>query len=391
MHRARSHAEIGNPSKAIEIAVGVQGIPAQWPDDVTAAAIAGSGAALIFRASDLFTGDVGATISAGDSETSWWHAQAVSWGLNSLFDESFRRWQDIGEVRVSRSSTADRLRGAALVAGFTAHHDAWCHTTSLIARAELMEGAHGAERAAQYLTDLVRAGDTKAVKRAVIHLLEAGPADAITIAADATELESVTHTEARAAIELITRGADVLSGPVADAAARWALSSDDHLATWIERVRPSFTVEYQIPSLLRALVGVVSPVLRTAIRTRIVTAPALVDQGCAHEWAAVVAAIPVTEWHEDDVAALLARTDDNWEFRDSLMLLRIQRDPSAREDNESRLRVGELDALAWSGPISDVPPDAVAPLIATAVATVSDRLSQARQEIGRASWRDRVF
>ncbi|MBD7999546.1 DUF4365 domain-containing protein [Oerskovia gallyi] len=378
VHRARSLAEVGDPSRAIEAAVGTYALPAQWPEDVTAAAIAGSAAALVFRASDLYKGDVGSTISAGDNEASWWRAQMMSWGLGSIFDDSFRRWQDDGEVRFSRDTGTHRLRGASLTAGFTAHHDAWCHTTSLIARADLMDGTRDTDHAAQCLTDLVRAGDTKAVKRAISHLLEAGPADAITIAADTLNLADVTHTDARSAIELLARGADVLTSSAADAAARWALSADADLATWIERVRPSFIVEYKQAELLRELIDVVSPTIRAQIRARIVSCPALVDQGSAHEWAAVLAAIPVEEWDDDDAATLLARSGDNWEFVDALMPLRVRRDPATRSKNASRLRAGDLKALTWVGPIANVPADTAAPLITAAAAAIGDRLTQVR-------------
>jgi len=91
LHRARCLVETGRNDEAIGIAVNVQGLPAHRPDDVTAAAIAGAGASLVFRASDLFAGDVAATISAGDTEASWWRSPPSSTSARGPRERQNRR------------------------------------------------------------------------------------------------------------------------------------------------------------------------------------------------------------------------------------------------------------------------------------------------------------
>lgn len=379
VHRARSLAEIGDTATAVDLAVTAQALPTYFPDDVTAAAIAGSGAALVFSASEAFTGDVAATISAGDTETSWWRAQATSWGMGVLFDESFRRWdRSLNETRFTNDTSDFRLRGVSLVAGFTPLHDTWCSTVSVLAKAALMSGSLDVQEASGVLTDLRRAGDVKAIKAGVSHLLESGPAQAVRIAADEVDLGLCTRTDSRASIELIIRGADVLSTPNADAAARWAMQGEAELEPWLRRVRPGFIVEYQRAAVLKALVPVVSAQVLQEICDHVAALPPLSDQGAAHAWATVVATVPQTRWTVNEVANLLRRSGDHSEFEDAVRSLGVLHDGAVLDRNNERLRAGDLEALSSAGPITNVPANAAAPLIATAGRMIRDRLTQVR-------------
>lgn len=379
VHRARCLAELGDPAAAIALAADIQGLPTMLPEDVTAAAIAGSGAALVFRTSGLFEGDVATTITASDTETSWWRAQAMSWGLASMFDESFRRWtRNDNEIRFGAASPADRLRGVSLVDGLTALHDSWCHTTSLLAKWHLISDRLSVEDAAGCLTDLRRAGDTKSVTAAVAHLLEAGPAVAVREAADSVDLDRVAHTETSASFELLVRGADVLSSPAAEAAARWAMQGSAELDLWVRRVRPTFVVDHRRADLLRALLPVVSQATSALVREYLVGLAPLADQGDAHAWAAVINAVPVDQWTTDQVGALLHRAGDNWELEHAIRAIGVQRDVAWRAANDDDLRAGSIEALTWAGPITDVPTDAVAPLVAALADLIRSRMAEVR-------------
>ncbi|MHA7133780.1 DUF4365 domain-containing protein [Oerskovia turbata] len=377
VHRARSLAETGDPTGAIDVAVAAQELPTLYPDDVTASAIAGSGAALVFGASDLSGGDIAATISSGDTEASWWRAQATSWGLDAFFDESFRRWSWY-ESRSNHYAGTNRLRGVALVAGFTALHDAWRYATSLFAKARLMSEHADDDMASESLTQLRRAGSVEAIRAGVNHLLEAGPARAVQIAAEQIDLDQVTHTETSASIELLVRGADVLSTSTADAAARWAMQDEAALRVWIERVRPTFAVEFKRIELLTALVPAVSDTVATAIRQQVTRVPPLADQATAHSWARLISAIPESDWAADELAMLLARSGDHDTIQNALLPLRTRHDAGDRAANDDRLRAGDLTALVGVGQIANVPLDAAAPLVAAASTAIRARLAQSR-------------
>lgn len=380
MHQARCLAELGERAEAIRIAVSVQDLPRLQPDDVTAAAIAGSGASLVFQVSDLFEGDIAATITAGDTETSWWRGQTMSWGLSSVFEESFREWtRNDRAIRFSNDSPSYRLRGISLVDGFTARHDSWCYTVSLIAKWELMSSKLDTEKASSYLTDLRRVGDTKGVKAAVKHLLEAGPASAVRRSADQIDLDHITHTEVNASVDLLVQGADVLSTSAADQAARWAMQGPESLSSWEQRVRPGFIVEYRRADLLRALLPAVSSTVAELVREHLVALPQLSDQGAAHAWAIAIESVPSSSWTKAQADALLSRTGDHWELERAIKSIAVRRDPSWRAVNDEKLRSGSIEALAWVGPISEVPEDAVAPLVSSLAKMIHGSLTEARR------------
>lgn len=379
VHQARCLAELGEWGSAVELAVSVQALPKSLPEDVTAAAISGSGAALVFRTSDLLKGDLAATIAAADTETSWWRAQAISWGLNSLFNESFRDWtRNENETRFMNGDPSDRLRGVTLVDGFTALHDGWCHTKSLLAKWELMSGSLSCDEAVGCLTDLRRTGDRNAVAAAVAHLLEAGPASAVRDAADLIDLDRATHTQANASIELLIRGADVLRAPTVEAAAEWAMQGTPELAAWAGRVRANFNLEDRRANILAAILPGASQDARTRIRTYLVSLPQLRDDGRAHAWAGVVHAVPADDWTSSEAESLLSRTGDNWEFSDAIRAVGVRRDPTARATRDDALRAGDLDALRWVGPITDVPAEAVPSLVTRLSEAIRSRISQMR-------------
>lgn len=378
IHRARCLAEIGDPDEAIRLGVSVQGLPTVHPGDLTAAAIAGSGASLVFRTSDLLAGDVSSTIRAGDTETNWWRSQSISWGLGAFFDETFRRWVDNqGEISFSRDSGVHRLRGVSLVAAFTALHEGWCHAISLLAKWELMSPSLDSDAARDRLVDLCRAGDAKALAGAIPQLLVRGPASAVARAGALVDLDCVTRTSARATLELLTRGADLLPIAAAEAAAGWALRSREDLERWRNRVRPAFVLDWQRAGLLAALVGVVSADTQSKICAHVVGLPMLSDQGNAHQWAAVVRAVPPSAWTADEVEALLGRSGDHREFTDAVTSLDSRRDRARREAVLDQLREGSFQAITYLDSITEVPEDAVDPLTLACAKSIRHRIEQA--------------
>ncbi len=379
VHRARSLAETGHSSDAVDLAVNAQALPARYPEDVTAAAIATGGASLVFRAADVVTGNVAAYISSSDTEASWWRAQAISWGLSTLFDESFRRWGGPRrELRISNDNGAYRLRGVSLVAGFTPLHGAWCDAISTLAKSDLMSGALTIADAATDLTDLRLSGRVKAIERGVANLLKYGPAEAVRAAGDQIDLNRCTRTDARSSIELVVRGADVLDVTTAAAAARWAMQGKAELEVWARRVQLGSIVEDQLAAVLKALAPVVSTQVLDEIRKHLITLQPLDNQGAAHAWASVVAAVPETSWTANEVEALLGRSGDHREFADAVRHLAVLHDADARAQNDERLRAGDLEALVPARVITAVPHEAVAPLQANAGSIIRERLAKVR-------------
>lgn len=395
VHRARCLVILGRAKDAVDEAVLVRALPRLRAGDVTAAAIAGAGAALVFTASDLFSGDVADTISANDTEHSWWLAQSVSWGLSSLFDEQFRHWVGNEQAFIfNRDSGEARLSGVTLVAGFAAMTDRWAHASSLMARAAFMQQDLSAEDAADHLTSLRRIGDTKAVTGVVRRLLDDGPADAVTRAGADIEPDRMTALDVRASLELLIRGADVLTLDVADRVIRWAIRPEDEWGSWQERTRPTFDVELRRGDLVRALLRASSDGAVAQVRAHVASLPSMPDQAHAHAWAGVVATVPATAWTPEQVRELLARSEDNWELRDAIRRLGFARDPGIRAEVIDDLTAGSTASLRYVGPIDDIPAAAVGSLtsaLGSAVANRQEEVRQGRVAMGRTIAPERVL
>lgn len=361
VHRARCLVEIGRHDEAIADAL--LALPRLRSGDVTAAAIAGAGARTIFFASGLEGGDVAATIAASDTEATWWLTQSVSWGLEQVADDTFRRWVgNTDSLRWSRSSATSSLRGATLVAGFSAMHGHWSSSTALLAQAALMNATITNGESASHLTMLRRSGNHETVGGVVGRLLSAGPAEAIRIAAADIDMERLTRTDARAAFELITRGGDVIHPTDADRLIEWSTLPEQARASWLERVKPPFMLDRLRADVLRSLVLAASPRGSLSIKEHVVQLPPLPDQAVASSWARLLDEIPSDEWSYDEVQAVISRVDDHWELRDGIIRLGFARDDATRSAVLEKAVGGDLDALRYVRNFGDIPLDAVVAL-----------------------------
>lgn len=382
LHRARSLSEIGAVGEATELAVATQALPALWPEDVTATALAGSGAALVFSASDNWPTDVGPTITAGDSETQWWQAQITSWGMEAIFDESFRRWtRNSTEVRFAEDAGWNRMRGVSLMAGFSAAHGRWRNAISILARMELIRGSSDAARMADVLSDLRLVGDAKSIKAAVGNLLETGPVQAIIDALQEVDLDRVGKTDARASMELIIGAADVIPERTADAIVEWVIALSSDLTAWVQRVRPSFVVWDQFARMLQQLYPVLSPAVSANVRRFVLCLPSIPDAGGAHRWVAVVRSIPHLDWTEEEGALASVRSGDHAELTSAFESILLARGIKSFDSVVDSVRAGELDALAVLRDPSRIPTDAVPNLVSRAAQMLRDRLAEGRSGV----------
>lgn len=90
---ARALAETGELQQARNAAVSVQGLRRLHPEDLTAAAIEGVAAQLLFRITAFGSGDVGQVVRGADTAVAWWRQQAGAHGLAAVLERSFRGWR----------------------------------------------------------------------------------------------------------------------------------------------------------------------------------------------------------------------------------------------------------------------------------------------------------
>jgi Domain of unknown function (DUF4365) len=138
VQRARARAEIGQVELARQDAVQAQRSLVGDPDDVTASAIGGAAALLLFTTADWGTKDLDKVIIASDTTVAWWRSQTISYGLVDGISRTFKRWAEDESVSFGGEDVANnRLLSAKLNADVTGDHQAWRTSGSLLARHNL--------------------------------------------------------------------------------------------------------------------------------------------------------------------------------------------------------------------------------------------------------------
>lgn len=373
LHRARCLLELGDTHRAVALGVAAQEMNTTHPHDVTATAIAASGAALVFRASAIGEGDVATTIASVDTEVTWWRTQSTAWGLSAAQDEIYREWAGSREIRFGGARDQPRLRGVALTAGFVASHDTWSHAMATWIRAVLLTSGPDTDTLARHLTALYRTGDNRTVALTVDKILRDGPALAVRTAADAIDPAMLTHSESRAAVELLQRAADVVSPDQANRVIRWILATLDDPQEWVARARPNFLLVHHLVQLASALLPAATTRVVQEVRTRIASLPPVADQGDATQWARLVKAVPVDAWTPPQLAVLRGRHGDHQVLTDAIERLLARRDPHVRDDLVARLRDGDLNALAQLSDLSHIPDWALGAVVDACTAQLRER------------------
>ncbi len=95
---ARACVEVGRIEEARIEAAAVQAVRTSAPDDVTASALAGTAAVLLFNTAAIEEHDLAGTITGRDTAASWWLTQTASRALNALADRAFKDWGPLHRV-----------------------------------------------------------------------------------------------------------------------------------------------------------------------------------------------------------------------------------------------------------------------------------------------------
>ena len=184
--------------------------------DPTAMAIAASAAGTWFRASGWSPQLRSGFVSGTDTAAGWWRSQTVAHGLETFLDDRFILWasEEVGPP-AHLSQTWQSLRTATLLSGFAGDHLAWRTAYAQLAQFTLQavptQGL-ASEVQAGLLTDLRLSGDLDSVHRcAQRNSVIAGPEGAVQSACASVSLLDSTHTTARADLELVREGAEVMS------------------------------------------------------------------------------------------------------------------------------------------------------------------------------------
>lgn len=388
VHHARACADIGRLDEARAAAVDVQKIRTTHPDDVTATALAGVAAVLLFETSAWGDQDLEGTIKGGDTAAAWWRAQTVSHALGAMASRTFKAWaRDTAVTMGGADVPNDQLVAASLTANHAGDHGGWQHLSGQLGQNTLLQLDRHAdpEEARRGLTTLRLAGAKDALKLAVRRLAADGPAAAVTLAAADVRLETSTRTTGPTNLALLQHGGDLLDEATADRSVTWLLAALNDSSAFTARTTPSYLLAPQLVDTLAGVLPAASPDLQRAVLDHLVELPAQEDQMTATSWARVLNALPDDAW--DQEAAL--RTGQqaeahHWALRLALLGVEARFDPAAEADLLEEARSGSLDALAALGDVRKLPSEVVASLIHRLAELVDQQLRDAQGRDGRA-------
>jgi hypothetical protein len=180
--RARASLEAGGVEDARVQAGELLAANVGAPDDVTATALRGVAAILLFDTAPWAERDIGAAIQATDTAAAWWRIQTASRGVTAVVQREFNAWARNALVTLGGQDEANNLLYvAALTASHLGDHPAWRHLSALLGRDTLLRlNRHAAAgEAAAGLRTLRLAGAPDGVKLAIRQLADDGPALAV--------------------------------------------------------------------------------------------------------------------------------------------------------------------------------------------------------------------
>lgn len=375
LQHARAQFELGNFDDARSISFDLIKLSSVVPDDVTAAAISGAAANLLFAVADWDDLDFGQTIAAADTTAVWWRQAVAVQGLGRQADEAFKAWAHDPQYVYSTEQAWDDLRAASLMAGFLGDHRGWAGALGRLARYVLTHADFGEDpkQIRSALRTLRMIGADKNIDVAVKWLSANGPAWVVKEVVDGCDPSAATVTSFRADLALLNAGGDLLEPEHAVNVARWAMANFDHP----ERLQDTFHVASDVQSRAAEVLGSIVDALPAEHHPQVL-AWALATQSktpglTARPLRDLVRAIPAEAWTIETAMLAAARADDDPDtLKYAWLRAAVRHLPEVRQRLAREARTGSEDALWALGAVTGFDTDLVVDLIAYYSAAVSD-------------------
>lgn len=379
---ARALAEVGRLDEARELTAQLQKLPMHAPGDLTATAIAGCAASLLFHTSTWGERDVKGLIRGVDTTVSWWRTRTTSRGLGALARRIYNDWSRDSSVTVGADDVSrNQLFVAALSASHLGDHDAWRHLSGLLGQDLLMRVNPGEdlEAAADALSTLRSSGNDKELRLGVRQLVANGPAQAVTRALAKIDLEKSTRTTGLSNLRLIEAGGDVADRDTADRAVSFVIDTLADPEGFAMRTTPSYFLPVQLVEALASI----APAASTEEQRRVLDlALSLKDQ---HElleraWRRVIWSLEDRIWDRDVVQLARRRAKTAGTSMRLTLLGRAATfgQSAAKKTLQREAGAGSLAALAELGSVRELPQDMAAGSIEAAATQARKTIDSAR-------------
>jgi hypothetical protein len=305
---ARAQQELADLEEARRAAALSLAIGATQPHDVTATAIRGVAAAILFDTSAFEEKDIASTIRYSDTAVGWWRSQTAYRGSVALIETAFDRAVDHEPSEHDEVRANNEIFAASVQAGVLGSHGQWRFLSGLLARQNFIDPRRSdADAFAENLGVLRRAGAEGAIARATWWVTANGPGDAVTAAAREIDLNRSTSSSILADTTVLRVGGDVIGETTAVRAADWllaALADPTHLLALTHRM--AYDTEHWVATQLK---GIFQAIPREGAE-RTVAAIERHGEGfgvlAAREWGELLVEIPRWAWTPDQAARLLA-------------------------------------------------------------------------------------
>jgi hypothetical protein len=366
LQHARACVEVGRLNDARDDAAFVQRLRITHPDDITATAIAGVAAMIVFNTTPWMDRNVASVVQGADTTAAWWRTQTVAGALSAFADRTFETWSHDASIQIGGGDQVnDELLAAALTANYLGDHGAWRQLYALLGQDKLVRLNRNSDPAdaSAGVNSLRMAGDDKALKLAVWQLAVDGPATAITITAADIDLDRSTHTTGQTDLLLLQYGGDLVDAAVAERTVKWLLATLRNPSAFLSRTTPSYLIGLQLIDTLAGVVPAAPPEVQEAVIKYLIELPAQTDQAHATSWARVAEALPADAWGEDAMRPLASRSGDHWALHMTIQGLAARDDPDVRATLLAEAEVGSLDALGGLRSTDGLSDDAISRLI----------------------------
>ncbi len=308
VQRARALVDVGDIDEARKEASAVQLIRATSSDDVTATALQGVAAGILFDHRSWTQRDVAALLEGADRAAHWWRTEGVARGVTAMARRVIKDWaRDRSVAIVSTDDANDQLYAAALNAGHLGDHGSWRSLTSLLGQDGLIRLDRRARvrDVVESVRTLRLAGDAKAIELAIDRLTNDGPLAAVRSAAAEVDLARSTRTTIGADLALLRSSGDVLDAETAERTCDWLEAVIDDPAPLIKLTRSETGDPRLSPLECLAEVAAAAPERTIAIVLRHLSTPQLREPDLIFTaWTRLVATIPRDAWTADALDAL---------------------------------------------------------------------------------------
>lgn len=215
VHKSAFMFELDRTTAAVDSAKKALVATKALAGDLSASAIRGAAAAILYGVAGWGSGDIEETITAQDHAANWWRTQDVSWALEKHLTSHFEAWASTNRMHFGGSRARDDLNTVAWTAALSGDWNSWRHLTSTKAKLTLTSTTDP-KLVSGALEDLVFIGDKDAAKDVAHRIWLDGPAETLVSLVSKLAVGEWSPRSEAATLAVLAEAGDMLDRRSAD-------------------------------------------------------------------------------------------------------------------------------------------------------------------------------